>query len=132
MIREGRKEDAGQVLRIFKESCEEIYEKGKLERAIEKGELKLLVYEERGEVLGFLAYLEKPYGVVIDEIHVKKGFRGKGIGKKLVKELEKLGKDIITYAREEAIPFFEKLGFERKDKYYPYMGIKFLKLVKRK
>ncbi|HDD05262.1 MAG TPA: GNAT family N-acetyltransferase, partial [Candidatus Aenigmarchaeota archaeon] len=59
-------------------------------------------------------------------------FRGRGIGKKLVKELENLGRDLITYAREEVIPFFEELGFERKDKYYSYMGIKFLKLVKRK
>ncbi|MCD6403883.1 MAG: GNAT family N-acetyltransferase [Nanoarchaeota archaeon] len=132
MIRKGKKEDAGQVLRIFKENCEEVYKEEKLGRAIEEGELKLLVYEEKGEILGFLAYLEKPYGVVIDEIHVKKGFRGRGIGKKLVKELENLGRDLITYAREEVIPFFEELGFERKDKYYPYMGIKFWKLVKKK
>lgn len=95
---------------------------------IEKSKIRsiLLVAEEnkQGEVIGFVWAHFIQYGFfkygTIDEFFVKKEFRGKGTGgklvKKAVKKLQKEGVKIILVGTEkenkEAIKLYQKVGFE--------------------
>lgn len=93
---------------------------------IEKSEIIsiLLVAEENKQVIGFVWAHFIQYGFFkygsVDEFFVKKEFRGKGIGgklvKKAVKKLQKEGAKIILVGTEkenkEAIKLYQKVGFE--------------------
>ena len=93
---------------------------------IEKSKIKsiLLVAEENKEIVGFILAHFVQYGFfrygTIDEFYVKKEFRGRGIGKKLIKEvmrkLQRMNVKMIIVGTEKenkgAIKLYKKVGFE--------------------
>ncbi len=84
-----------------------------------------LVYEENGEILGY-AYLSEfnrrgGYRFTVDlSLYVLPTARGRGIGRRLYGEIEKLAKEsgycniisLITSENEASLAFHDKLGFE--------------------
>ena len=87
------------------------------------------VVEVEGKVVGYLAggirgedWL-KPKRSEIDNMFVAKGFRGRGIGKALVKEFMKWSKEqrvkrVVVNAfwgNEDSIKFYKKVGFKNYD-----------------
>ncbi len=93
---------------------------------IEKSKIKsiLLVAEEDKQIAGFIWAHFIQYGFfkygTIDELFVKKEFRGRGIGsallKKAIKKLQNFKVKIILVGTEkenkEAIKLYKKVGFE--------------------
>jgi phosphinothricin acetyltransferase len=85
-----------------------------------------LVYEENGEILGY-AYLSEfnprgGYRFTVDlSLYVAPKARGRGIGRQLYGEIEKLARtsgycniiSLITSENEASLAFHETLGFER-------------------
>ena len=85
-----------------------------------------LVYEEEGRVLGYV-YLNDfnsrgGYRFTVDlSLYVAQAARGRGIGKALYQEIEKIAKDrgfcniisLITSENEASLAFHDALGFER-------------------
>ena len=68
-------------------------------------------------------------GGILRQMAVLDNFQGLGLGAKLVKYLEKLAKErgineITLDARFNAIPFYEKLGYECCSDIYDKIGIK--------
>jgi putative acetyltransferase len=73
-----------------------------------------LIYFEKENILGFGNITETGY---LDRLYVHKDHIGKGIGNKLVEQLEAYAKDlglkeIVTHASITARPFFEKRGYQ--------------------
>ena len=62
------------------------------------------------------------------QVCIAEDFQGRGIGKYLVYEFEKIAKlngftRIIMHARNYAVPFYEKLGYKKYDKQYKLLGM---------
>lgn len=85
-----------------------------------------LCAEENGRVIGTIQGIvcEELYGeclpfLVMENFVVAEKFRGKGVGRQLLKELEKIGKErkcsqiifITETDRKDTIEFYEKVGF---------------------
>lgn len=85
-----------------------------------------LVAEENGKVIGTIqgVVCEELYGecfpfLVMENFVVNKEYRGKGVGRELLSELEKIGKErhcsqiifITETERQETVRFYEKVGF---------------------
>lgn len=99
-----------------------------LRRMLASPEWIFLLAEEDGKRVGLLVLLILPslyYGgnsALITEMVVTEGYRGKGTGQMLVNEARRIGRaqaceEILFSAKvatEEAIRFFEKLGFEKR------------------
>jgi len=95
---------------------------------IEKSKIRpvLLVAEEKKQIVGFVWAHFIQYGFfkygTIDELFVKKEFRGKGIGsallKKAIKKLQNFKVKIILVGTEkenkEAVKLYKKVGFKLK------------------
>ncbi len=88
----------------------------------------IIVSEEEGKVLGFAFYYENSE-ILIDEIHVKRKFRRKGIGRKLLNFLKKKGKKIIAYASEPSLKFFLNEGFQVVSSFIGYLGMRWYKVI---
>ncbi len=88
-----------------------------------------LLMENKNEIIGY-TYGEqtKGGGFLISHLVVDKDYRGKGIGTKLIKELEKRAKKrgsswIFLYGPtfdEQTIKFYEKRGYNKGKSYYEY------------
>ena len=85
-----------------------------------------LCAEENGRVIGTIQGIvcEELYGeclpfLVMENFVIAEKFRGKGVGRQLLKELEKIGKErkcsqiifITETDRKDTIEFYEKVGF---------------------
>ena len=90
----------------------------------------LLVAEEKKEIIGYILgdYLPGS-ATIIHLISVKKEFQNKGVGKKLLKQAEKLSKQhkkmlilLYGYAKsKKTIKFFEKNKYAKGGLYYEFM-----------
>ena len=65
------------------------------------------------------------YGNQLRQMAVSDDFKGQGLGKKLVEYLEAIsGKDeIILEARDYAIPFYQKCGYQGYGEFYEKVGM---------
>jgi len=81
--------------------------------------LKILVYKNNGEIIGYLLFAITFTNATIYKIGVKKDYQNRGIGTKLIKRSEEILKEnnVEFYTLEvrksnvNAISFYEKLGF---------------------
>lgn len=77
----------------------------------------LLATEGKEAVATCRLYFDEGFGAhLVGRICVKRAFRGKGIGSRLLEEAfrivkEKGGKELILHAQLQAVPFYEKFGF---------------------
>lgn len=128
-IRKGKPSDKKEFLKVQKEAFPNLDSKKQLLYFIEKLKKKeVLVAEQEGEYAGhncFGKYLLSPpfsRGIFLEELAVKKKFRGKGIGTKLVMELINYGKKnkinmlylgTGDFKGNKAIIYYKKLGFKK-------------------
>ncbi len=66
-----------------------------------------------GDVIGFVAFAGAEQDIVIEYIATVETVRGKGVGKHLVRELQRLhpGATIVARTDDDAIGFYRSLGF---------------------
>ncbi len=83
----------------------------------------LILYKNKEKTIGFCYYKERNNHIYLEEIHVKKEARGKGIGSKMLNLVEKFAKrkgykEIILDAHISAVNFYLKKGYKirKKDK----------------
>jgi len=131
-IRLASKEDKEAIFSLLKELASEIYDMPKEEafklynrlynvvreydRRIERPSRSHRVYvlEIGGEVVGLASIIKVGSCLYIDDLVIKKEYRGKGYGSALIKYLEKTYKDcdyVEVDTHKKAARFFEKLGF---------------------
>ena len=133
-IREARKKDWEEIMEIYREAISEIYDLPE-EEAIEVdkrewkhvpflergklGKLKvLLVAELSGRVIGFIYFFPRGDLVYINDLYVKREWRKKGAGKKLVEACfewaRRKGLRVVKgHSWKGALGFFEKMGFRQ-------------------
>ena len=97
-----------------------------LKKILENENHIIHVAELNGKIVGSATLLiEQKFihngGLVghIEDVVVKKGFEGQGIGMKLVLSLLDIAKERVCYktilnCEDELIPFYEKIGFKQK------------------
>jgi ribosomal protein S18 acetylase RimI-like enzyme len=98
-IRLARKEDANKIRNMLNEEKKNIlagfdseYDEEDIKDYIENKLNKVLIYEINNEIVGFLIAQFWKYYVYLHLIVIDKKYRGKGIGKELLKNLEELAK----------------------------------------
>ncbi len=116
IIREANKRDLFRVAEIEKLSFEfEGWGFYFLNRFLEGIFNKILV-AELDEIVGYCAFSDEGSIIHIKSIAVHPNYRNRGIGKALIKEIVKLGKDIyleVKVSNENAIRLYEGLGFKK-------------------
>ncbi len=99
----------------------------------EKNPLALVINDENDNLLAGATAKTFGYWLLINSIWVSENFRGKNIGSKLLRELEKAAIErgckfsLLDTLNFQAKPFYEKFGYELQwtQKYYPKEGCKF-------
>ena len=87
-----------------------------------KGTFHAMIIESDGEVIGVGRLHLIPTNIAqVRYMAVKEGYQGKGIGTNLIKNLEETARvnkvsSIVLQARENAVKFYEKHGFHKKEK----------------
>ena len=149
MLREAREEDLEDVIDMYWENYEEMFgvQRERLKEIdrkiwgrsyaflsvenLKKGlnkKYKIVVFEEDGKILGFALYYENDE-ILLDEIHVKRGYRRRGIGRKMIDYLKRKGKKIIAYASESSLGFFMKNGFKEVGSFIGYLNVRWYKVI---
>ena len=79
----------------------------------------LLVAKFKGEPVGWLYGRKRKEGGYVYDLFVKKEFRGKGIGRKLIEAFEKqVGLPLTAETHSKALEAFKALGFKPKRSYF--------------
>ncbi|AWB46514.1 GNAT family N-acetyltransferase [Paenibacillus sp. CAA11] len=76
------------------------------------------------------------YTLQMKQVAVAEFSRGQGVGKQLVRFSEELGAargyhSIMLHAREAAVPFYSKLGYEPEGEMFMEVGIRHQRMLKR-
>jgi len=91
-----------------------------LERMI-KGSDLLITARSEGQLVGFLRGLSDfCYRSFIADLAVAHSYQRKGIGRQLIQEARNQAPDarLILFSAEDALPFYEKLGFHLHERCY--------------
>jgi GNAT superfamily N-acetyltransferase len=91
-----------------------------LERMI-KGANLLITARSEGQLVGFLRGLSDfCYRSFIADLAVAHSYQRKGIGRQLIQEARNQAPDarLILFSAEDALPFYEKLGFHLHERCY--------------
>ncbi len=91
-----------------------------LERMI-KGSNLLITARSEGQLVGFLRGLSDfCYRSFIADLAVAHSYQRKGIGRQLIQEARNQAPDarLILFSAEDALPFYEKLGFHLHERCY--------------
>ena len=97
-----------------------------LEKKVKRGKTRILVAEENGEVVGVAVCEVMKWKtttfqnlVYVHDLFVKEEHRGRGIGKALLKEVEKWARKmeanvvvVDVYTNNPSLNFYRKLGFK--------------------
>ncbi|MEZ5025342.1 MAG: GNAT family N-acetyltransferase [Chitinophagales bacterium] len=83
-----------------------------------------LIYLDNEETLGFVSYfIREDSGMYIPKLYVKPDTQGKGIGKNLLNEVEKIARknklqflELNVNRKNPAMYFYKKIGFELHEK----------------
>lgn len=87
------------------------------------------IFDQQINILGCLTLFPTSQDIFqMKQVAVDSNFQGKGIGKKLVYFAERFAKNkkvkkIILHARQNAIPFYEKLNYQSKGELFEEIGI---------
>lgn len=133
LVRRIRKEDLDAIAKLYKLYWNENSNINKMEKKLNQiinhPQYILLCAEINNTVVGTVSGIicEDLYGncqpfLVMENMVTDKAYRKKGIGKALLNELEKIGKErectqilfITDAAREDAISFYEAMGYNSK------------------
>lgn len=81
----------------------------------------IVTAREDGQLVGFLRGLsDHCYRCFVADLAICKAFQGKGIGRKILQYTRDLAPDarLILVSAEDAVPFYQKLGFKRHERCY--------------
>ncbi len=85
----------------------------------EAGDFHLACYDEGRRLIGCLILSPSDHGVVkMRQVAVAEAMQGAGVGRALVERSEEIARhqgfrEMKLHARETAVPFYERLGYER-------------------
>lgn len=114
-------EDVKEIGNILQDEFDNFWNNNVLEQEVLKEECKYIVAKtEEDEIIGFAGILTNLDIVEIMNIVVKKSYRHKGVGQKLLEELIKMAKESgldtisleVNSQNEPAINLYKKLGFK--------------------
>ena len=114
-------EDVKEIGNILQDEFDNFWNNNVLEQEVLKEECRYIVAKtEEGEIIGFAGILINIDIVEIMNIVVKKSYRHKGVGQKLLEELIKMAKESgfdtinleVNSQNEPAINLYKKLGFK--------------------
>lgn len=123
-IRKLEKNDINQVIEIWTNSFSRNFDKPINPNYLSDPNSITIVMSEENIVIGvatlhIIKKLTRILGL-IEDVAVNKNYRGQGIGKKLVKELIKIGNEkncdkIVLSSSEKNSKFYEKIGFQKNE-----------------
>ena len=123
-IRKLEKNDINQVIEIWTNSFSRNFDKPINPNYLSDPNSITIVVSEENIVIGvatlhIIKKLTRILGL-IEDVAVNKNYRGQGIGKKLVKELIKIGNEkncdkIVLSSSEKNSKFYEKIGFQKNE-----------------
>jgi len=123
-IRKLEKNDINQVIEIWTNSFSRNFDKPINPNYLSDPNSITIVMSEKNIVIGvatlhIIKKLTRILGL-IEDVAVNKNYRGLGIGKKLVKELIKIGNEkncdkIVLSSSEKNSKFYEKIGFQKNE-----------------
>jgi len=123
-IRKLEKNDINQVIEIWTNSFSRNFDKPINPNYLSDPNSITIVISEENIVIGvatlhIIKKLTRILGL-IEDVAVNKNYRGLGIGKKLVKELIKIGNEkncdkIVLSSSEKNSKFYEKIGFQKNE-----------------
>ncbi|MBS1765888.1 MAG: GNAT family N-acetyltransferase [Acidobacteria bacterium] len=104
--------------------------------ASESDSLHLAAFDEEGHILGCLMLTPREGGEVqMRQVAVKPDQQGTGLGRALVEEAERKARELgftrmMLHARDQAIGFYERLGYAREGGLFVEVGIVHQQMVK--
>ena len=123
-IRKLEKNDFDQVIEIWTNSFSKNFDKPINPNYLSDPNSITIVIAEENIIIGvatlhIIKKLTRILGL-IEDVAVNKNYRGLGIGKKLVKELIKIGNEkncdkIVLSSSEKNSKFYEKIGFQKNE-----------------
>ena len=123
-IRKLEKNDINQVIEIWTNSFSRNFDKPINPNYLSDPNSITIVMSEENIIIGvatlhIIKKLTRILGL-IEDVAVNKNYRGLGIGKKLVKELIKIGNEkncdkIVLNSSEKNSKFYEKIGFQKNE-----------------
>ena len=123
-IRKLENNDINQVIKIWTNSFSRNFDKPINPNYLSDPNSITIVMSEEKIIIGvatlhIIKKLTRILGL-IEDVAVNKNYRGLGIGKKLVKELIKIGNEkncdkIVLSASEKNSKFYEKIGFQKNE-----------------
>jgi len=123
-IRKLEKNDINQVIEIWTNSFSRNFDKPINPNYLSDPNSITIVIAEENIIIGvatlhIIKKLTRILGL-IEDVAVNKNYRGLGIGKKLVKELIKIGNEkncdkIVLSSSEKNSKFYEKIGFQKNE-----------------
>ena len=133
IIRKTTNKDAEQVLEIvkkfatsFKTDKEKFYKI--YPEIVGDKNISFVVAEEDNQIIGYclsfhhLTFYANGYVSWVEEIMVNENYRSKGVGKKMMEEVERIAKSmdskLIGLATRRASNFYEKIGYEESATYF--------------
>lgn len=133
IIRNATNKDAEQVLELVKKFATSFKtDKGKFYKIypeiVGDKNISFVVAEEDNQIIGYclsfhhLAFYANGYVSWVEEIMVDENYRSKGIGKKMMEEIERIAKSrdskLIGLATRRAANFYEKIDYEESAIYF--------------
>jgi N-acetylglutamate synthase-like GNAT family acetyltransferase len=133
IIRNATNKDAEQVLELakkfatsFKTDKEKFYKI--YPEIVGDRNISFVVAEENNQIIGYclsfhhLTFYANGYVSWVEEIMVNENYRSKGVGKKMMEEIEQISKSmdskLIGLATRRAANFYEKIGYEESATYF--------------
>ena len=123
-ISKKKKKDIDQVIKLWANAFSSNYDKEKCLTNVSDPNSITLIAEKNNTIIGvaslyIIQKLTRKLGL-IEDVAVNKNYRGNGTGKLLVENLVQLSfknncDKIMLNASEQNIPFYEKMGVERKE-----------------
>lgn len=95
----------------------------------ESGDLHLACYDASGALCGCLILTPAGEGhVKMRQVAVSASLQGRGVGRAMVERSEEIARErgfteMTLHARETAVPFYERLGYERVGERFEEVGI---------
>lgn len=133
IIRKATNKDAEQVLELVEKFATSFKtDKGKFYKIypeiVGDKNLSFVVAEEDNQIIGYclafhhLTFYANGYVSWVEEIMVNENYRSKGVGKKMMEEIERIAKSIdsklIGLATRRAANFYKKIGYEESATYF--------------
>ena len=101
----------------------------RIERLVSSVPISLIARNDKGDIIGVLfAVTDFAYWMFVTDLGVDRAYERRGVGRDLLRAAhERAGgeKDVAVYlvANHDAIPFYEKCGFEKSDEVMQYNRI---------